>query len=137
VEPKVFLDTAYAIALAADSDQFHDRATALADQLEASKTRFVTTEAVLLEIGNALAKQRYRKAAVQLLASLASDPDVEIVPLTHGLFDRGFAFYCNRADKDWGLTDCLSFVVMTERGLTESLTSDDHFKQAGFIALLQ
>ncbi len=43
----------------------------------------------------------------------------------------------NRAGKDWGITDCSSFVVMSERGLSEALTTDEHFRQAGFRALLR
>jgi predicted nucleic acid-binding protein len=74
VRADVFLDAAYAIALAAPSDQLHSRAVELAEQLEADRTRLVTTRAVLLEIGNALSRRRYRAAAVQLLSSLHSDP---------------------------------------------------------------
>lgn len=85
---EVFLDTAYAIALSSPSDQFHTRAVALAEQLEATGTRLVTTRAVLLEIGNALSKQRYRQAAVQLLDSLEVDPTVDIVPLSEPLYAR-------------------------------------------------
>jgi hypothetical protein len=77
----VFLDTAYAIALASTTDALHQRALALADELEASGTRLVTTWAVLLEIGNALSRVQFRQAALELLSSLQSDPSVEIVPL--------------------------------------------------------
>jgi len=63
---EVFLDTAYAIALSVESDERHEQAEELAEQLEAEQTRLVTTQAVLLEIGNALSKKRYRKAAVEL-----------------------------------------------------------------------
>jgi predicted nucleic acid-binding protein len=85
VRADVFLDAAYAIALAAPSDQLHARAVALAEQLEANQTRLVTTQAVLLEIGNALSKRRYRGAAVQLLASLEADPSVEVAALSSDL----------------------------------------------------
>jgi SAM-dependent methyltransferase len=81
MQAEVFLDTAYAIALSSPPDQFHARAVELAEQLEALGTRLVTTRAVLLEIGNALSKPRYRQAAVQLLAALEADPKVDIVPL--------------------------------------------------------
>jgi uncharacterized protein len=74
---KVFLDTSYAIALSAPTDQFHLQAIQIADQLETNKTQMVTTQAILLEIGNALSKQRYRRAAVVLLESLENDPTVE------------------------------------------------------------
>lgn len=133
---EVFLDAAYAIALSSPSDQYHERAKVLAEQLEADGTQLIITLAVLLEIGNALAKQRYRAAAIELLDSLQEDPDIEIIPISEDLFNRAFLLYCERQDKEWGLTDCISFVVMKDRGLLKALTTDEHFKQAGFQALL-
>src|SRR5712691_7102664 len=125
------------IALSSPPDQFHARAVALAEQLEALGTRLVTPRAVLLEIGNALSKPRYRQAAVQLLAALEADPKVEIEPLSESLYARAIQFYRERPDKEWGLTDCVSFLVMQDRGLIEALTTDEHFQQAGFRALLR
>ena len=133
---EVFLDTAYAIALSVESDEHHERAEELAEQLEAEATRLITTRAVLLEIGNALSKKRYRKAAVELLDALEQDPQVEIVPLSEELYEQALELFRNRPDKEWGLVDCVSFVVMKERGLTEALTTDEHCEQAGFRALL-
>ena len=98
--------------------------------------RLITTRAVVLEIGNALAKLRYRSAAVQLLRALEEDPNVEIVPLSEELYKRGLQLYRERLDKEWSLTDCISITVMQERGLTEALTTDKHFQQAGFEVLL-
>ena len=89
------------------------------------------------EIGNALAKQRYRDAASQLLEALESDPQVEIVPLAEQLYARALQLYRERPDKEWGLTDCVSFVVMQDRGITEALTADEHFQQTGFRVLLR
>ena len=91
----------------------------------------------MLEIGNALSKQRYRQDAIKLLHALEADPNVEIVPVTEGLYQRGFQLYSARTDKDWGITDCISFIVMEEQGLKEALTADAHFQQAGFHALLR
>ena len=133
---EVFLDAAYAIALSVPKDSYHKRAVLLADELEASKTRLVTTRAVMLEIGNALSKQRYRHAAVKLLLSLEADPNVTIVPLSEDLYAQAFRLYRERPDKDWGLTDCISFIAMQGRKITEALTTDEHFQQAGFRALL-
>ena len=90
----------------------------------------------MLEIGNSLAKQRHRRAAVSLLEALEQDTRIEIVPLSEDLYSRAAAFYKQHADKEWGLTDCISFVLMHERGLQEALTADDDFRQAGFRALL-
>lgn len=133
---ELFLDTSYAIALSSPPDQYHARAVALAQQIEAQQRRFLTTRAVMLEIGNALAKPRYRAKAVRLLEAMEQDPAVEIVPLSEELYARAMRLYRERPDKEWGLTDCVSLVVMQERGLTEALTTDDHFRQAGFHPLL-
>jgi uncharacterized protein len=133
---KVFLDTAYAIALASSRDMFHERALELAAQLHSNQTSLITTRAISLEIGNALARQRYRHAAVRLLLALETDPQVEIIPLTEPLFLRALQLFEKRADKEWGLSDCISFVVMGDEGITDALTTDGHFRQAGYKALL-
>jgi predicted nucleic acid-binding protein len=73
---------------------------------------------------------------VALIDEFRSSSDVQIVAATSGLMDRALDLYRNRRDKDWGLTDCTSFVVMTEHGLSDALTSDEHFRQAGFRVLL-
>jgi uncharacterized protein len=134
---EVFLDAAYAIALSVSNDQHHEEAMALRAELKLAPKRLVTTRAVLLEIGNALARLRYRVAAIQLLDSLEGDPDVEIVPMSEDLYERAVQLYRTRLDKEWGITDCLSFVVMQDRGLTSALTADEHYQQAGFRALLR
>jgi predicted nucleic acid-binding protein len=99
---KVFLDTSYAVALSAPSDENHKRAADLADELEASSTRFLTTRAILLEIGNALAKLRHRPAAIRLLTALENDPKVEIVPISDDLYRRALEIYSDRVDKGMG-----------------------------------
>ncbi|MCB0097849.1 MAG: type II toxin-antitoxin system VapC family toxin [Caldilineaceae bacterium] len=137
MDSEVFLDTAYAIALANAIDQFHERAVTVAKELRRQKTRLITTRAVLLEIGNALSGQRFRAAAVKLLDALEADPTVGIVTVTDGLYSQALTLYRTRPDKEWGLVDCLSFVVMQERQLTSALTADMHFQQAGFRVLLR
>ncbi|MDM3848025.1 MAG: type II toxin-antitoxin system VapC family toxin [Aphanizomenon gracile PMC649.10] len=134
---EIFLDTSFAIALSAITDQNHARAVELAEQIEDQNSYLVTTQAILLEIGNALSKQRYRTAAIQLLESLESDPNVEIVPLTNELYDAAFQLFRSRQDKEWGLVDCISCIVVQNRGITDVLTADEHFNQMGFRALLR
>jgi len=133
---KVFLDTSYAVALSAPGDENHIRAAELADELEASGSRFITTRAILLEIGNALSKVRHRSAAIRLLTALENDPNVVIVPASDELYRRALEIYSDRVDKEWGLIDCMSFIVMKDEGLSEALTADNHFRQAGFRVLL-
>jgi hypothetical protein len=96
----------------------------------------VTTQAILLEIGNSLSKQKSR-AAIQLLESLETDPSVEVILLTNSLYESAFNLFKQREDKEWGLVDCVSFVVRQDRGITDALTTDTHFQQAGFRALLK
>jgi uncharacterized protein len=134
---EVFLDTSFAIALSSITDQNHGQAVKLANQIETNKNRLVTTQAILLEIGNALSKKKYRAAAIQLLESLETDPSVKVVLLTNSLYKRAFNLFKQREDKEWGLVDCISFIVMQDRGITDVLTADNHFYQAGFRALLR
>jgi hypothetical protein len=137
MKAELFLDTGYVIALSVPNDRYHEQAVRLAEQIEENNIRLVTTHAILLEIGNALSKERYRPAAVKLIDSLENDPNVEIVPLSENLFSRAFRLYRERSDKEWGLIDCVSFVVMKDREITEALTSDEHYEQSGFRALLK
>jgi uncharacterized protein len=137
MKSEVFLDTSYAIALSVESDQHHEQAVKLAEFLESNKTRLVTTRAILLEIGNALSKLRYRRAAVELLTALEYDSSVEIVPLTDESYQKALELFAARIDKEWGLIDCFSFLIMNERGISEALTTDEHFSQAGFIPLVK
>jgi predicted nucleic acid-binding protein len=123
--------------MASRKDELHHKCLELAEQIETEGRQLVTTEAVLLEVGNSLARRRYRASAAQLLRSLTTDTRITIEPVTTDLFYRGLRLYETRMDKEWGLVDCISFIVMTERGLTDALTSDEHFEQAGFVALLR
>jgi len=125
----IFVDTSYFLALVNSRDEFHKPASILADQIEA---KLITTEAVLTEIGNALTKSQWRELAVVTLNDLRDDEDVEILSITPQLFSKALKFYSSRMDKEWGLTDCISFVVMKEREFTDALTTDHHFEQAGF-----
>lgn len=134
---EVFLDTSYAIALITPSDSYYESATSIADRIEAEGTHLVTTYAILLEIGNALSKLRYRSAAIRLLGAREADPKVEIVPMSRRLYAQAFKLYKERPDKEWGQTDCVSFVTMQERRITEALTADTHFTQAGYHAMLR
>lgn len=134
---KVFLDSAYVIALAQSDDAHHPQAIEMARRIAANRSFIITTRAVLLEIGNALARVKSRDTAIHLVNTLANSSSIEIVPLTESLAKQGWDLFCQREDKSWSWTDCISFLVMQERDLEQALTSDSHFEQAGFIALLR
>jgi len=132
---RLFLDASYAIALASETDEHHGKAVELSIVIAQQGIPMVTTRAVLLEIGNSLAR-RYRRAAIRLLDSIESDEDVEVITPSEELYHRALDLYRLYMDKAWGLTDCLSFVVMRDRGIVDALTADDHFRQAGLRPLL-
>lgn len=133
----LFLDTSYAIAISVIDDEHNQEALELAQRIESEHISLITTQAILLEIGNSLSKKIFRNGAVSLLDSILRDEQIEIISLTQSLFDRSFELFRNRTDKEWGLVDCISFVVMRERGINDALTADEHFVQAGFRALLR
>lgn len=137
MENSVFLDTSFSIAAAISQDINHARALELTRWLEDSNLQIVTTQAIILEVGNALSKQRFRNAAVGIIEHLENDPNSTIIPISQELFDKAKNLFRDRADKEWGLVDCVSFVVMSERGISAALSADEHFVQAGFRALLR
>jgi uncharacterized protein len=130
---RVFADAFYFVALLNRADQYHVQATHAASQLHGE---VVTTEWVLTEVADALAESASRRSVVPFIRDLAQDPGVRIVRAANGWFERGLRLYEQRPDKDWPLTDCISFAVMAEEELTDVLTGDHHFEQAGFRVLL-
>ena len=132
----VFLDTSLLIALYLTSDTAHQRALREITALEQANTQFVTTDAVLTEFCNSLAKVALRQRAVATVQGLMTRDDVTIVRVAEPLWHKAFALFQTRSDKDWGLTDCISFEVMKDRRMKAALTADHHFAQAGFTALL-
>jgi predicted nucleic acid-binding protein len=97
----------------------------------------VTTEWVMIELADALASSlRGRAEFVSTRADLLGDTAATIVPCNQAILEAGIELYSERADKQWSLTDCISFVVMEREGIAEALTGDHHFEQAGFVALL-
>jgi uncharacterized protein len=131
---RIFLDTAYIRALLNRRDSLHDAATHIWPRIRAAREA-VITEAILVEVCNGLASTA-RKAAVDFARGCFSDPVVTIIPVSGALLQRAIDFYEQHQDKEWGLTDCISFLVMREEELVLAATSDHHFVQAGFIALL-
>lgn len=134
---EVFLDTSFAIAVTVPTDRFHEKAMRLARELRSSRALLVTTHAILAEIGDSFSRPPYRVAATQLLRALQHDSGVLVLPVDSDLFSRGHQLFIDRPDKTWGLTDCISFALMQERGIRDALPADQHFEQAGFAALLR
>ncbi len=133
---RLFVDTSGWIALTNRSDMLHAAAVRVYQEHFAAGTDFVTHTGVMLEVGNGLSLARLRHLAVQLKARLDASARVEVVPITNDRYQASWQMYASRPDKDWGIVDCISFVTMQECGLTEAMTADHHFEQAGFVKLL-
>ena len=129
-----FADTFFFFALGNPDDPAHMQAREFAAH---DTGLLVTTAWVVTELGDGLSAPANRPAFLSLLRSLQNNSAFEIVPPDAELFQQGIDLFSRRLDKAWSLTDCISFVVMTKRGLTEALTGDHHFEQAGFRALLR
>ena len=129
-----FADTFYFIALLNSRDPAHAKAIYFS---RLSSVRFVTTEYVLLELADAFHKAPSRAEFLAIWNLLHREPSFRIVPGNSNILGRGVQLYKQRADKEWQLTDCISFTLMKDMGIADALTGDKHFEQAGFNALLK
>jgi hypothetical protein len=130
---RVFADTHFFITLLNARDEAHARAVRIES---GPRLYLVTTRWVLAEVADAMAAPAYRTRAARFLALAKSNPWLGILDASDALFEQGCDIYSKRPDKEWSLTDCISFVAMANEGLTEALTGDRHFEQAGFKTLL-
>jgi uncharacterized protein len=131
----ILVDTGYFLALAMPRDALHRRAGMWANALS---EQFLVTEYVLWEIINGLSAPRDRAKGHVIVAQIeASRRNYEVVPASRELFFAGMGLHRERSDKDWSLTDCISFHIMRARGIFSALAFDQHFEQAGFQALLR
>lgn len=133
----IFVDTAAWLALANKSDELHATARRIHRRLLREGKRYLTTDLVILEVANAMSLQPLRRIAVPFIEALQASPRHEVIRVTSEFYDSGWRLYKERKDKDWGLTDCISFVVMGRRQVTTAFTSDRHFEQAGFFRLMK
>ena len=134
-DERLFIDTVFIQALLNKRDQYHPQARAFLPRVRDAAAVWVT-EAVLVEVGNALGAVN-RLGTVQFIQQCYSTANLRVVTVDTPLLSRALQLYSERPDKTWGLTDCISFVVMWEQGLTDAVTADVHFVQAGFRALLR
>jgi len=131
----VFADSFYFFALGNRHDPVHGKCIAFNQKFSG---HVVTTGFILTELMDGCSGTPSRRAAaIQAVDELRGNPDVTIRSCSELLFQRGLELFERRLDKEWSLTDCISFVVMTNEGIDEALTGDHHFEQAGFIALLR
>ncbi len=130
----VFADAFYFVARLNRHDQHHERVLKFSRDFRA---RLLTSDWVLMEVADALAKSESRNRVREFILHLRQTPACEVVPASRTLLDDALDLYHQHNDKEWTLTDCVSFVIMRDRKVTDALTGDQHFEQAGFAALLK
>ena len=133
---RFFMDTSFVIAQVSQKDAFHNSATNLLPRVRVAREIWLH-DGILIEVADELSNKNRREIAVGFIDRSYNTANTHVVPLSRDLIVRAVELYQNRPDKDWGLTDCISFTVMRDHNLTEALTSDHHFEQAGFRALLR
>jgi predicted nucleic acid-binding protein len=133
---KVFLDSHGWIALLNAADELHERADALWKKLGEQHYQVIVTDWIVAETGNGLARTRARSRFVRIMRALLQDPRATFVRVDAKLLVRALELYEHRSDKEWGLVDCASILVMEDHDIREAFTYDKHFKQAGFECLL-
>lgn len=131
---RLFADTHFYIALLNRGDASHQAARDFYEKEDFDQ--IVTTAWVLGELADGMAGGRCREGCAKFIDYLRQDEETDIIEASADVYWQGFDLYQRRPDKEWSLTDCISFVVMADEGLTEALTGDHHFEQAGFTALL-
>lgn len=133
----VFVDTGYFVALLNHRDDLHSRAVSLAQEWEKTNRAAVTTEAVLIELGNFFARSPLRRTVVAAIRQVRQAGGFEVVVCDSTLLERSLTRYATHHDKSWSLTDCLSMEVMLDASCHEAATPDHHFAQAGFAVLMR
>ncbi len=132
----VFIDTSGWIAILNADDRFHAEAAERLREFGSVGLPLVTTDWVIAEVGNGLARTAARTRLAEAVEIFRRSRSARLVRIDEETFRRALALYGQVSDKTWGLVDCASFVVMREQSTLDALTSDRHFEQAGFRCLL-
>ena len=131
-----FLDTCGLVARTDVRQQRHDAANMAWARLIAARERLLTTSLILIEVADTLSRVGHRREATRIRDGLLASDRVEVVQVTPEHERLAWEKFRSHRDKEWGMTDCVSFVVMEERDCRDAFTADRHFAQAGFTASL-
>jgi predicted nucleic acid-binding protein len=135
----IFADTSGWANLVDRTEPFHGVARVAYQRVVATRGRFITTNYILTELVAVMERPLRipRSQAIQFLDGIVRSPNVEVVHITADIHHQAWALLASRRDNAWSLVDCASFVVMEQCGITDALTTDHHFEQAGFVRLLR
>lgn len=128
----VFVDTGYLLALEIANDQHHQAAVQHWQRMAATLPPLVTTSYVFDEVVTFFNSRGYHVKAVQVGSNLLHSPSTQLIHVDEALFYEGWAYFQQHHDKDYSLTDCISFVVMPRFCISTAFAFDQHFVQAGY-----
>ena len=136
---EAFVDTSGWASFFVRTEPHHAKAIELMTQWQQQNGRVVTTNYILSELAALFTSPLRvpRSTILDCIQTICSRPWVEVVHIDPSLDEAAWKLFGDRLDKEWSLVDCASFVVMQQRGLTDALTADHHFEQAGFVRLLK
>jgi uncharacterized protein len=132
----VFMDTSFLIALVDEDDKLHLKSVSLFERIITKNFSIFITDAVIIEFGNSLSKIGWRQLAYKWILQIYNSKEFfNIIKPNEKMFHESHELYGSRIDKQWSLCDCISFIVMKSNKISESLSFDRHFEQAGFTIL--
>lgn len=136
---KIFVDTSGWANFFDTDEPFHGQARSIYENARNIGTRLVTTNYVIAELVSLLTSPFCisRPRIIEYIEGIKQSSAVELIHIDEGLDNRAWNLFTERDDKKWSLVDCSSFIVMQENGISEALTSDHNFEQAGFVRLLK
>lgn len=133
---ETFVDTSGFYAVLVKKDDRHREAAAHLERARRSRERFVTTDYVLDETATLLKARGLGGLLRDVFEVIDSSRVCRVRWTDADLFAVSRAFFIKHMDQTWSFTDCLSFCVMRELGITQALTKDGHFREAGYEPLL-
>jgi len=133
---QVFVDTSFVLALENRDDTYHGAAEQLAAECLRDRSTLVLHWGIWFEVLDGFARLSRRSKGIELLHRFYDEHVYHRYRLNKSLFDQATSLFAGRADKEWSLTDCVSFTLMKRLNRSDALTADQHFVQAGFRALL-
>ncbi len=136
---KIFVDTAGWACFIDKSQTQHKETAKIFEEIKKENGKFITTSYILAELVALLGSHFHisRSIIINFIENIKKSFYVEIIYIDKNIDDDAWKLLKKYQDKNWSLTDCTSFIVMQQQNITDSLTTDHHFKQAGFITLLE
>ncbi len=136
---KIFVDTSGWANFFDTDEPFHRLTRTIYENARENGITLVTTNYVIAELASFLTNpfRISRPRIIEYIDVVKRSPSVDLVHIDGELDDQARQLFSERVDKNWSLVDCSSFVVMQNERITESLTTDHHFEQAGFVRLLK